>query len=218
MRLFVSILFILVALMHPYGLHAQKQPKADTVAHRPDSVMVSRSQNTLFISPKRNLLTTHVDVALGATRVARSDISDLGFAATVKGLYAYTGVLYLNMGLGVSHLRSLVRDDTTGRSINRATIASLPIGIGFTIGDDRAQIINNIDFLPVYYIDKPNTERSRSFTWGVGMDLGFHIRIRQRLHLGMMGKVQLFMPPDRNEPLSFPRYGFAGAGLLLRYD
>jgi hypothetical protein len=34
----------------------------------------------------------------------------------------------------------------------------------------------------------------------------------------MMGKLQLFEPFDKDEHQSFPRYGFVGAGLLLRYD
>lgn len=181
--------------------------------------MVLKSQAELFIPPKRNLLTTHVDLVLGAGRVASTDHSDLGFAGAVKGLYALTGALYINMGIGVTRINSIIRTDSTlylGK--NQATIAMLPIGVGFTIGDDRAQIINGIDFFPVYYVDHPTVKRERTFTYGIGVDIGFHIRIRQRLHLGMIGKLQMFQPFDKDEHQSFPRYGFIGAGLLLRYD
>lgn len=218
MRWFIIILCILCTVSNPDPCLAQKHRNADSAAGRQDSVLIPISQNALFISPKKNLLATHFDAVLAATRVGKTDRSDLGFAATVKGLYSFTGVLYVNMGLGISRLRSLVREDTTGKTLNKATVATLPLGIGFTIGDDRAQIINNIDFFPVYYIDHPEVKRPRTFTWGVGMDLGFHIRIRQRLHLGMVGKLQLFQPYDKDESQSFPRYGLAGAGLILRYD
>lgn len=185
----------------------------------PDSVTIPLSQTALFIPPKKNLLTTHIDFAAGAGRVAHDDRAGLSFAATVKGLYALTGVLYLNMGFGVTRLNSIIH--TGGRfdgGKNKTMMLNFPIGLAFSIGDDRAQIINNIDFLPVYYVDYPEVKRERIFTCGIGIDLGFHIRIKQRLHLGMMGKLQLFNPYDRDEPQSFPRYGFVGGGLLLRYD
>lgn len=183
-----------------------------------DSVVVSKSQASLFISPKKNLLTTHVDIELGAGRVMKQDKSAFSFAASVKGLYMLTGLLYVNMGVGMTQLNSVPRDQLLSEDKHNSTIATLPIGVGFTMGDDRAQIINGLDFFPAYYVDHPTVKRARTFTYGLGVDLGFHIRIRQRLHLGMMGKLQLFEPFDKDEHQSFPRYGFVGAGLLLRYD
>jgi hypothetical protein len=148
----------------------------------------------------------------------KNDKSAFSFAASVKGLYMLTGVLYIDMGVGMTQLNSVPRDKLLSGDKHNSTIASLPIGVGFTMGDDRAQIINGLYFFPVYYVDHPTVKRARTFTYGVGVDLGFHIRIRQRLHLGMMGKLQLFEPFDKDEHQSFPRYGFVGAGLLLRYD
>lgn len=214
------ILPLLCALLCATCCLAQKwkssQPKAII---RPDTVVIPKSQAELFLPPKKNILTTHVDLCVGAGRTASTDHSDLSFAGTVKGLYMLTGALYVNMGIGVTRLTSIIGTDSSlflGK--NKAMIASFPLGIGFTIGDDRAQIINNVDFLPVYYVDNPSVRRQRTFTYGVGVDLGFHIRIKQRLHLGMIGKLQLFEPFDKDEPQSFPRYGFIGAGMLLRYD
>lgn len=184
-----------------------------------DSVYLSANQGTLFVAPKKHLLVTHFDGTVGAARVMKGDRSGLGFAAAVKGLYSFTGALYLNMGLGVSRLSSQTRpiaNEPAGK--NTLTAITLPVGIGFSIGDDRAQIVNSIDFLPVYNADMPDVKRSRQFSYGFGIDLGFHIRIKQRLHLGMMAKLQMFQPFDKNERQSFPRYGFAGGGLLLRYD
>jgi hypothetical protein len=161
-----------------------------------DSVLVSQSQASLFISPKKNLLTTHVDIALGAGRVMKNDKSAFSFTASVKGLYMLTGVLYVNMGVGMTQLNSVPKDNLSSVRKNNSTIATLPIGVGFTMGDDRAQIINGLDFFPVYYVDHPTVKKARTFTYGVGVDLGFHIRILQRLHLGMIGKLQLFEPFD----------------------
>lgn len=159
-----------------------------------------------------------VDV-LTLSRVVKNDNSGFGFSASAKGLYMVSGALYVNMGLGVTTLRSRSREPIIpDPGPNKATIITLPFGVGFTIGDDRAMIVNGIDLFPVYYVDNPGVKNPRTFTWGGGVDLGFHIRIRQRLHLGMMGKVQFFMPYDKDEPTNFPRYGFAGAGFVFRYD
>jgi hypothetical protein len=184
-----------------------------------DSVVVDATQKTLFITPKRNILITHFDMEVGASRVVRRDNSGLGISASAKGLYMVSGALYVNMGLGITSLRSRSREEIIpDPGPNKATVISLPFGVGFTMGDDRAMIINGIDLFPVYYVDNPTVKNQRTFTWGAGMDLGFHIRIRERLHLGMMGKVQFFMPYDKDEPGNLPRYGFAGAGVIFRYD
>ncbi|HTM65572.1 MAG TPA: hypothetical protein VL093_04580 [Flavipsychrobacter sp.] len=219
MRPSLIILLLLLTLSSSLissAQHSRKIKGKRTV--QKDSVLVPRSQASLFISPKKNLLTTHVDIALGAGRVMKKDKSAFSFAASVKGLYMLTGVLYVNMGVGMTQLNSVPKDNPSSVGKNNSTIATLPIGVGFTMGDDRAQIINGLDFFPVYYVDHPAVKRARTFTYGVGVDLGFHIRIRQRLHLGMMGKLQLFKPFDKDEHQGFPRYGFVGAGLLLRYD
>ena len=193
--------------------------KKKTQPPQPDSVIVPQSQKALFLPPKRNILTTHFDMEVGPSRVVRTDNSGLGFSASVKGLYMFTGALYVNMGLGITTLRSRSRTQIIpDPGPNKATIITLPFGVGFTMGDDRAMVINGIDLFPVYYVDNPTVARPREFTWGAGMDLGFHIRIRQRLHLGMMGKLQFIMPHDKDEPTNWPRYGFAGAGVILRYD
>lgn len=211
----ILIAVLLLFIFHPCKAQIKK-PKTKLTVKRSDSVTVLPSQRSLFIAPKKNLFTTHADAVIGASRVMRNDRGDLGFAATIKGLYSFTGALYVNMGMGVTLLNSRSRDSISNQ--HKATVASIPIGVGFTIGDDRAQIINSIDFLPIYYIDNPTVKRERKFTYGIGIDLGFHIRIRQRLHLGMMGKLQLFTPYDKDETTSVPRYGFVGAGVVLRYD
>ena len=213
----ITITLVLLSLLPGYG--QQKGKKKNVPATRPDSVVIPPSQRTLFIPPKKNIFTTHVDLVVGASRTGRKENSGLGFAAAAKGLYMFTGALYFNMGVGITSLSSRSRTPIVpDPGPNKATIVSLPFGVGFTMGDDRAMIINNIDVFPVYYVDHPTALRTRTFTWGAGMDLGFHIRIRQRLHLGMMGKVQFFMPYDKDEPTSFPRYGFVGAGVVMRYD
>ena len=187
------------------------------ITNQPDTVFLLKDQATLFVSPKKHLLTTHFDFTVGASRVAKDDKDqELGFAATVKGLYMSTGAIYFNMGLGISRLSSKKDADIPFKHI--ATNITLPIGIGFSIGDDRAQIFNSIDFLPVYYVDAPYVDDMRQFAVGVGVDLGFYIRIRQRLHLGMMAKFQMFQPYDKADNQTLMRYGFLGTGLLLRYD
>lgn len=219
MNKFALTIFLLAMLGNPCESFAQLRKQPRTHISRADSVNVPISQQQLFIRPSKNMLVTHFDFSLGAGRVAQHDRSALSFAGTVQGLYPVTGAMYLKMGVCLTRINSFIKTDSLiFKTKNHATIASLPLGIGFTIGDDRAQIYNNIDFLPVYYFDHPTVSRSRTFTYGFGLDLGFHIRIRQRLHLGMMGKIQIFQPYDKDEPQSFPRYGFAGAGLLLRYD
>jgi hypothetical protein len=217
--------YILLAVLPAATLcHAdaqvRKSEKTKLAITRPDSVVVSKSQVGLFLPPKRNLLVTHVDLVIGASKVKKEDQnSELGFSGTVKGLYALTGALYVNMGVGVTRMNSRNKSDAMVMSEKHsATAITLPLGIGFSIGDDRAQIVNGIDFFPVYYVDVPGVKRPRQFAYGVGVDLGFHIRIRERLHLGMIGKLQMFEPFDRDEHQSFPRYGFVGGGVLLRYD
>lgn len=184
-----------------------------------DSVMVPRGQRDLFYTPKRNLLTTHIDIVAGPSQVIPGDENRLGWAATAKGLYMLTGALYVNMGLGISGLSSRSKPELLLPQVtHKAVFASIPLGIGFTMGDDRAQIINSVDFLPIYYIDNPEVKHLRQFSYGLGVDLGFHIRIRQRLHLGMLGKLQLIESFNRDEATGFPRFGLGGAGLVLRYD
>ena len=212
-------LFLILLLLCTAAEAAAQGRKPKRPPTRPDTVFVPASQKALFIQPKRNLLTTHFDLSLGAARPGRTDHSELGISAAVKGLYALTGALYVNMGIGMTSLRGRPQSEQTpGQSTHAATLATLPIGLGFTIGDDRVQVINGIDFFPVYYVDHPYVKRDRQFAFGAGAELGFHIRIRERLHLGMICKLQLFQPYDRDEHQSFPRYGFVGGGLLLRYD
>jgi len=161
----------------------------------------------------------NVDLEAGAGRVMQGDRAGLGFSGTVKGLYALTGVLYVNMGIGMTSMQSESRNDTLpfgGK--HTASIITLPIGIGFTIGDDHAQIFNSINIFPMYYIDHPLVKKESNLTYGFGLDLGYYILIKKRLHLGMMGKLQLFQSFDREERPDFPRFGFVGGGILLRYD
>jgi hypothetical protein len=182
-------------------------------------VVVHPSQKGLFIAPKKNLLTTQIDAELGPSKVYLQDNSGLGFSFTAKGVYAFTGALYVNFGTGLTLQKSAARSDSAlFPGEHRASFLNLPLGIGFTMGDDRAMIINGIDVFPVYYLDHPSVTRARKFTWGAGMDLGFHIRIRQRIHLGMMGKVQFLKSFDKDDEAVWPRFGFAGAGVVLRYD
>jgi len=220
MRVATAILVLLCAMTCTvYSLAQNRKGSQPKTISQPDTVVIPKSQAELFLAPKKNILTTHADLCIGAGRTARTDQADLSFAGTVKGLYMLTGALYVNMGVGVTRLNSMAREDNMLHpGSNKAMVASFPLGVGFTMGDDRAQVINNIDFLPVYYVDNPPVKRQRTFTYGVGVDLGFHIRIKQRLHMGMIGKLQLFEPFDKDEPQSFPRYGFIGAGMLLRYD
>ncbi len=204
-----SCVMVIVALL-PQACFAQQS----------DSVAMPQRDAYLFVAPKGNLLVTHIDATVGASRVTHKDESpELGFSATVKGLYALTGAIYLNMGLGITRLNSRLHANEFFLSEKySSTIVTLPVGIGFAIGDDRAQIVNSIDFFPAYYVDFPHTTRPRQFSYGVGVDMGFHIRIRERMHLGMMGKLQLFQPFSKDDPRQIPQYGFVGGGILLRYD
>lgn len=211
--------FALTVVLILFFLPGLSQEKEIETNFGKDSVLVPADQAVLFITPKKKLLTTHFEWEAGAGKVYKNDHSDLSFSGTVKGLYMLTGALYLNMGLGVSLLNSSPVQEPSGPVMNhKAFLINFPVGIGFTIGDDRAQLFNSLDFFPVYYADYPDVRQRRRFSYGVGADLGFHFLIRKKLHLGMMGKVQLFQSFDKEENDSFPRLGFAGAGLLLRYD
>jgi hypothetical protein len=220
MRYLPKILLFLISLCLAYSCLSQTgKSKKKTPPQRPDSVVVHPSQRALFLPPKKNLLTTHIDAELGPSKVYRQDNSSLGFSFTAKGLYTFTGALYVNFGSGITLLKSGARTDSAlYPGEHRASYGNLPLGIGFTMGDDRAMILNGIDFFPVYYFDHPAVTNTRKFTWGAGMDLGFHIRVRQRLHIGMMGKVQFVKSFDGDDEATWPRFAFAGAGVVLRYD
>ncbi|HRO41625.1 MAG TPA: hypothetical protein PL009_02235 [Flavipsychrobacter sp.] len=220
MKPLLAILLTLAAILIYDVSYGQKKNTIKPQVSNRDTVNIPVSQRQLFVSPKRNLLVTHFDATIGASKVMKSDASsELGFSAAVKGLYNFTGALYVNMGVGISQLSSKPQTDQVNASgKHSATAVTLPFGVGFSIGDDRAQIVNGIDLFPVYYVAHPNVKNARNFTWGFGVDLGFHLRIRERLHLGMMAKLQMFQPFDKDEHQSFPRYGFIGTGLLLRYD
>jgi hypothetical protein len=184
-----------------------------------DSLNVIQSQRQLFITPAHNVLTTHFDMVYGPSRVIPGDKAALSFSGTLKGLYMLSGAIYVGMGIGYTVMKSTFRDQATSGNIEyQATLVHIPLGIGFSIGDDRAQIINSIDLLPSYYLEGPDVEKHRRFAIGLAPELGFHIRIGSRLHLGLMGKVQLFQPYDKEEHTDWPRYGFAGAGVIIRYD
>jgi len=213
-----AILLCVITLFLCFPGYGQESKSVKTVVQPRDTVSFPISQKQLFVLPKRNMLITHLDATVGASKVKKDDrSSELGVSVTAKGLYPLTGALYVNMGLGVTHLASRPKSDLSEPK-HTATAVTLPFGIGFTIGDDRAQIVNGIDLFPVYYVAHPAVQRARQFAWGFGVDLGFHIRIKERLHLGMMAKLQMFQPFDKDEHQSFPRYGFIGTGLLLRYD
>jgi hypothetical protein len=220
MKCLSKLLIILFTLFFSYSCFSQTgKTKKKTEAARPDSVVVLPSQRALFVAPKKNLLTTHLDAALGPSKVYLQDNSGLGLSITAKGLYAVTGAIYVNFGSGITTLKSAGRNDSAAHpGEHRAAFVNLPLGVGFTMGDDRAMIINGIDVFPVYFLNNPAVQHERKFSWGAGMDLGFHIRIKQRLHLGMMGKVQFVKSFDKDDEAFWPRFMFAGGGIVVRYD
>jgi hypothetical protein len=218
----IILLFIVLAFIGELA-RAQKKTTIPSKTNaslntppRNDSITVPLSQRSLFIPPKKNLFTTHVDMELGAARVERGDKTGLGFSASVKGLYQSAGAMYKSLGLGVTMMNSMSRDSSGGS--HQAGIIHFPIGIGFAMGDDRAMIINGIDILPAYYFNTSGAVRERAFCVGAGVDLGYDIRVGPRLHLGMMGKLQFFQPFDKDEHTDWPRFGFVGVGVIMRYD
>ena len=169
-----------------------------------------------------HLLATQFNFSGGTGRISHNDKQLLSGSVEVKGLYNITGAIYLSSGMGYTYLHSqtTVSLDKPQVVVKDATLAYIPSGIGFTLGDDRATIITGIDFLPGYYLShSPEIENRRTFTMGYGPEFGFLFKAAPAYHkgilIGMVGKLQFMQRPDKNE--QGLRYTYGGVGLVIRF-
>lgn len=165
---------------------------------------------------------TQLNFSAGTGRVMRNDKALLSPSFEVKGMYNYTGAIYLSTGAGFTYLHSQEKVPIGEQAPKRdALLVYLPSGVGFTMGDDNASIITGIDVLPGFYAHHaPKGDNQRVFTYGFGPELGFLFRAGPKftkgLLIGMVGKAQFMRLADANDGARL-RYTYGGLGIVVRF-
>lgn len=178
-------------------------------------------QSKLVILPQKYLLSPQVDLIMGTSRVAKGDRTGIGYSATSKGIYQLGHYWHVNMGMGFTRLNSRREGaaDSLPDSIHYSNILHLPLGLSFIMGDDRAQIITTLDFLPCYNAgSSDHSPDQKMLSWGTSTEFGFLFRFRRHWYTGLTGKLQVFKPFDRDISGPWPQYGFAGVGIMVRFS
>lgn len=194
---------------------------AQTELKETDITYLSDAHSKLIVLPQKYLLSPQIDIMTGASRVIKGDRSGVGYSVTTKGIYQIGNYFHFNVGLGYTRLNSKLKapDATTTDSIHFANILHAPVGLSFIIGDDRSQVITTVDFLPTYYLNTSYAAGGkRAFTWGTSTEFGFLFRFRRHWYTGMTGKLQVFKSYDKAVNSTWPMYGFAGVGIMVRFS
>jgi hypothetical protein len=205
---------VLLALLVLYSLSSIAQPETDTT-------YLSEAHSKLIVQPQKYLLSPQIDIMTGASRVTKGDRSGVGYSVTTKGIYQIGNYFHFNVGLGYTRLNSKLKapDATTTDSIHFANILHAPVGLSFILGDDRSQVITTVDFLPAYYLNTSHAAGGkRALTWGTSTEFGFLFRFRRHWYTGMTGKLQVFKSYDKAITSTWPIYGFAGVGIMVRFS
>lgn len=165
---------------------------------------------------------TQIDALYGTARLAGSDEKLPSFYGEVKGYYFPTGAIYVCTGLGMGSLnsRSLATDYSPALT-RHATTLSIPSGVGFTMGDDRANFFSGINFTPVLFLETPaGITDPRKVSWGFMPEFGFRMKVGPRdtkgIQLGLVGQLHLITPPSK-EDVNLKHCSYAGAGLVIRF-
>ena len=210
---------LLLALFLLCSLRCAAQKKAKEEQH--DTTYLSEAHRKLIVSPQKYLLSPQIDIMSGASRVNKVDRSGVGYSVTTKGIYQIGNYFHFNVGLGYTRLNSKRKtpDISSTDSNHFAYILHAPVGFSLIIGDDRSQVITTIDFLPTYYLNTSYAAGGkRAFTWGTSTEFGFLFRFRRHWYTGMTGKLQVFKSYDKAVTSTWPMYGFAGVGIMVRFS
>lgn len=159
---------------------------------------------------------------VGATRLSKEGDHGTGYAFTAKEQYHFMGVLYSSVGVNYTFLQGKYKEDR-GQYLahQHGGYVSVPLGLGFDMGDDRGRFFTGIDALPAYYLDAyPAVSSQRRWGMGFGLEMGFTIKVGPRekrgFKLGMQGVWQ-FQPPLSMTDKRGLAYSFAGCGLVIRF-
>ena len=168
---------------------------------------------------------TQAEFLLGTATIIKGDKPRASFTGTVKGIYQLTGNVYVSTGVGVALMRSESRaqvlPDMQLDRLREALVISLPSGIGFSMGDDRAGFISGIDLLPSVYVRTPAEIRDpRRLAIGFAPEFGWMFKAGRRdqkgILIGMLGRVNFLQPASKSGGSIF-QYVSSGAGLVVKF-
>ncbi|WP_276133204.1 hypothetical protein [Polluticoccus soli] len=211
--------YLLSGFFACFALPAHSQYKTDAFGNT--VTYLTPEQSKLIVSPQKYQVSPQIDFVTGSSRVEKGDRAGIGYSAAVKGVYQIGSYWHLNTGLGFTRLNSrlLATADSLVDSIRFANILYVPIGLSFLMGDDRAQIITTLDFLPCYNAGhSQHLSAQKTLSWGASTEFGFLFRVRRHWYTGLTGKFQVFKPFDQKSDTTWPQYGFAGVGLMVRFS
>jgi hypothetical protein len=210
MRTALYIIYLCLSIVPCYG---QTKP-----AKKVDTVYLTPEQQKLIITPSRYQLHPQMDITFGSSRIYKADRSGIGFAVLGKLVYQAAGLINVNLGFGFTRLNNVRRQPFLTDTNHHASILTLPVGFSFVIGGGRSQIITTAEAMPFYCLElSPSVIAKRNIGLGANFEYGFSFRLRPKIYTGLFGRLQLFPSLDRNE-VGGLKYGFAGAGLMVRYN
>ena len=215
---------VLALLAAGYTCAAQQHPAQPRILVQ-DTAKPSTPAIPIFYSRKPyHKFSTQVNFLAGSALAHHGDRPLLSLGALVKGVYNTTGNTYVCGGASISYLHSVSRtlpDVQQTGDVHKATLVSLPAGVGFTMGDDRASFLCGIDALPSLYINTANNPDARKFAMGFGPEFGFMFKIgrhsQKGAQLGMIGTLQFFQPPNKSDGSGI-QYSMVGVGTVLRWN
>lgn len=168
-----------------------------------------------------SLFSTQLSLSMGAGKVLKTDKMQTSFNTGVKEMYLLTGAIYINAGLNTTFLNSIKKVSDTSAIPHRATLLTLPVGIGFYMGDDRLYLLCGVDVLSGMYTNTANeTPDPRQWVIGYMPEFGFSLKVggkgRSGFGLGMVGRLMFMQSPMGGEG-SAPYLSFAGVGVIVRF-